>query len=380
MNELSLDINNFCRNPNLKSWDKLPENIKSFFLGLFKYVKKTGNTGLASVINNIKNYSSNINTIQRPKYIFGVRQITYMESEKYGMKICLLDDSHTLDYSCKNSDACSGSDFIKQQVFYAPCFVDVFLEIPYLYSPDQEILYANKSYMGELQQGKFGQCFKWSKKDCKYYNLRSHHINLRNNDFLFDTISNFFSNIFYKTDVKPPDENFKEKVREIFADKNTLTQYLRNVASRTKINKQIESIKSEEIKEKVIRYFDLWLNIPPDINFKFLNAEYILNVIDKLTDDKEDNSKLVSNIYYSITGYAGVLMDIYTIARMFREYRQVEYKNSSNAKNIFVYAGGFHIRRYTNFLRRIGSFSVVHESTKSNANCVNNPFPDKIIF
>ena len=377
---MSDTITSFCQNPSLEIWNKLPEDVKSFFLAIFMYVTDDGYKGLATVIKNIKNYSQNISKLKRPSYIYGVRQIIFMKSEELSMKICLMNDTHSLDYKCGSDiNAISGPYFIKEQTKFATCFVDVYLEIPYIHKSDQKILYARNSYMKELRSGNMGECFKWSKNKCKYHNLRAHNINLRNNDFLFDVISKFFSNVFYKVRVEPPDEEFRNKVSEIFKDKDTLIRYMETIIQKNKIKKQIDNVRNQEIKDKIIFFLNKWL-YEPEINFKYLEANYILNVVDNLSGNLERDKVMVKNIFYSITGYTGVIMDIYTLARMFRNYEVVSYRNSSSAKNIFVYAGGFHIARYILFLKSLGLFTETNVSEKTDTNCVKNPFTQKLIF
>lgn len=377
---MSDKVTSFCQNPSLELWNKLPEDAKSFFLNIFMHVPDDGYKGLATVIKNIKNYQINISSITRPTSIYGVRQITFMESETLSMKICLMDDSHSLQYKCTpNSNAVSGSYFIKEQTKFATCFVDVYLEIPYIHKSNQKILYAKNSYMKDLQSGNMGECFKWSKDKCRYHNLRAHNINLRNNDYIFDVISKFFSNVFHKVKVEPPDKEFRDKVSKIFKDKNTLIKYMENILERNKIFKQINNINNQGIKDKINFFLDKWL-YDPDINFKYLDSKYLLSTIDNLSDNLEENKVLVTNIFYSITGYTGVIMDIYTLARIFRDYTVISYRNSSSAKNIFVYAGGFHITRYITFLKDLGMFRETFATEKSDNNCVQNPFTQKLIF
>ena len=43
-------------------------------------------------------------------------------------------------------------------------------------------------------------------------------------------------------------------------------------------------------------------------------------------------------------------MDIYTLGRMFRDYQYIPNQNSSQAKNMIIYAGGQHTHRYIDFL------------------------------
>jgi len=63
-------------------------------------------------------------------------------------------------------------------------------------------------------------------------------------------------------------------------------------------------------------------------------------------------------------------MDAYTLARMFRDYKQVNNKNSQKAKNIILFNGGFHNNRYQNFLEVILGFNVDYSSKISLNSCV----------
>ncbi len=47
-------------------------------------------------------------------------------------------------------------------------------------------------------------------------------------------------------------------------------------------------------------------------------------------------------------------MDLYTIARVFRKYKNIDGQVSDRARNIIIYTGDWHTRNYVNFLEGIG--------------------------
>ena len=83
-------------------------------------------------------------------------------------------------------------------------------------------------------------------------------------------------------------------------------------------------------------------------------------------------NKNIEDIYFALTAYFGVFMDIYTIARMFRNFNNIPNEYSSKPKNIIVYAGSFHTTRIAQFLKAIGFEKITHvEESSNNENCVN---------
>jgi hypothetical protein len=100
-----------------------------------------------------------------------------------------------------------------------------------------------------------------------------------------------------------------------------------------------------------------------------LNNEIILNQLQQ----SNDNYKIIINIidYYS-TMYRkfGLVMDIYTLTRMFRDFRAIPYQNSLSPKYNIITVGDNHAKRYIQILQDLG-FNILFRNTSNNG-CFDN--------
>ena len=184
-----MSIQRFCENLDIKELMKLPQETQNLFLKtseillskFYRSVKswwrtseKYGFVGLAYIIKNM--LAPPIS--QTWNSIYGVREISIVTSKKYGLKVVLLADSHTLEYVCnnKNSEG-SANDFIVEQIKSAQCFMDVYLEIPYIYDKNLHRRRIGRSYMANLHDD-IDDCFKWDKIRCEYPHLRAHYLRI----------------------------------------------------------------------------------------------------------------------------------------------------------------------------------------------------------
>lgn len=360
-----MSIQRFCENLDIKELMKLPQETQNLFLKtseillskFYRSVKswwrtseKYGFVGLAYIIKNM--LAPPIS--QTWNSIYGVREISIVTSKKYGLKVVLLADSHTLEYVCnnKNSEG-SANDFIVEQIKSAQCFMDVYLEIPYIYDKNLHRRRIGRSYMANLHDD-IDDCFKWDKIRCEYPHLRAHYIDLRTEDLAKEYQKYFqfektFNKLHYgmgnaKTEYTYWKNN--KEMKEIFLSKATIVANMKEIIKSTKIQKQIDNVMDPVIRKKINEISTKWIENPKDFNidWEYLTWDYMLDAL------KTNNSYHITNIYYSFSSYDGVIMDIYTLGRMFREYTYVPNQNSSLAKNMIIYAGGFHTQRYEDFL------------------------------
>ena len=109
----------------------------------------------------------------------------------------------------------------------------------------------------------------------------------------------------------------------------------------------IEWSKISEVLNKVLRLG----TVPPDSTSPIIIPKELYRDVELL--------------YRAAATTKAILMDAYTVARMFRNFRNVKGKFSGEPENIIVYAGGFHTQRYERFVKELG-FDVIYDSDLTN--------------
>lgn len=364
-------LDKFCKTHETRFFVKLPQKIKAYFLALSTYILSSKTNGHRGLARNV------LNTMTPLPYthidqLYGVSEVKIQKSEKYNMTVVSIGDSHSLDIDCTQSKTTiSSSDFIVNQIATATEFVDLYVETLYIFDYKPRLISSKarpKNYMGILHKN-IRECFDWDKNDCKYPNLRSHYIDLRG-DYL-DPFFNQFSMVFVKYKFSNPnwDKDIEHylsspRLKAIFQSKDTLINHVNNMIQKSKIQKQIDNVKDPHIKQVIQKWATTWTFSDPYIKFQYLTWDVITKAI------IEKNDRLLNIIYGQLSGYLGVLMDVYTIARMFRTYRDIPNKNSKPAKNIIIFAGNFHTIRYQEVLEELG-FHFTHNNYNNIIDCVN---------
>ena len=382
------ELEKFCETYDIKYFTKLDKHVQEFFLLVSEYIlnkkeekghfrggatrNSAGFLGLAQIIVNMmkpKPYK-HINEI------FTLWNMKVLESTKYDKKIVLLGDVHTYDHSC-SMDSIDVATFIKNQVETATSFVDLYLEIPYIFNQRYKGRGIGNTFMLDTQK-KFENCFTWVKKYCPYYNLRAHYVDLREPILgeivkLQRDINELFFMIQYTngTDSRIPRrvdqilaEN--EKYGEVCATREKLVSHMYNIVDKSKIRKQINYVEEVDVYNKLNSLLDDVLKVD-NTNF---NEKYnwcrIMMMLRDIKSNPTDRRSLdrIYKLYVDLSEYTGYLMDIYVLARMFRKYRYVENNNSLPAKSIIVYTGANHTKFYANILRQL-DFSQIFNRDRS---------------
>ena len=280
--------------------------------------------------------------------LYSLTEVEVLESTKYGMKLLLLGDSHTYEHGCpkKSDDIVT---FIEKQVNVATCFIDLYLEVPYIWEKKGAPIKVFDTWMEKLHTN-FWNCFTWT-KHCQYSNLRAHYVDLRNvPDDKYLYVQKIIIGLFYKTPISTYHNKIQiilkdEQTKKIFKNVDTVIKHIDSLIDKTKVNKQIQNIKYPEVKKAIEKYRQIW-KIPD----RWANPEAISwPNIEKILKGKASR-KLIEDMYFILATLPGTLMDLYTLARMFRNFQDKTGKYSLPAKNIIVFAGNFHTHRYKDFL------------------------------
>lgn len=355
-------VKKFCSTYDIKYFFMLNKETQNFYqesvayylLGINPTIDydKPLYEGIATIIMNATRP-----TIYKPfGKLYSLGDVEVLESTKYDMKLLFLGDSHTYEHGCpkKSDDVVT---FIEKQVNTATCFIDLYLEIPYVFKSDKVSKRIANTWMAKVHE-RFWNCFTWT-KECDQANLRAHYVDLRNvPDDKYFMVTKVIVGIYYKvpithyTDVIQKVIN-DEQTKKIFKNVDTVIKHIDSLIDKTKVNKQIQNIKYPEVKKALEKYRQTWK--APD---RASNPELISwPNIEKILKGKATR-KLINEFYYTLATLPATLMDLYTIGRMFRDFQDTPGKYSLPAKNIIVFAGTFHTHRYRDFLTKELGFKL----------------------
>ena len=365
-------IENFCLTYDIKDFKKLKKFIREFFIKVAIFIldnehlvrnNSVSPNKYLALAQIIYNYSTKIR-YTKVKYLYSLRNMDIYTSSKYGKKIVLFGDIHTKGYGCDKKSQPT-SDFIINQIETSTCFLDIFLEIPYLFGRCDTKLELEGTYMADLHRD-LSKCFEYT-KDCQYNNIRAHYIDLRSpklsQDFflLQRAIINSFNNMpcpKYITDKLLKNEN----LQNIFSSKDNIINFMYKLVKTNKIQKQIDNIKDEKVRKLLLRMEKERIE-NPDIDFNEISW-------DKIKEWLEE-SFFPFTLYHTLIRYVSVIVDVYTLARVFREFREVQGLYSKPCDNVMIYAGAYHTGTYQKFLELLEFSHVFSVKAKTNpAYCV----------
>lgn len=262
------------------------------------------------------------------------------------IKVLIIEDLHIL--KCPfNSKSISIEYYLDNLIKNATDYVDLFIEI----GTDKQG--AIPTYTSNHTLYTVGRAFSelnWDVplKNSKIYRsipyLRVHRTDYRT---MYPELDNFCRGmaglIFNKTPIKI---DYLERIKNKLLSIDYFRNYILEILSMDKkIKKQIDNIHNPLMKQRLQYLKNKWLyNSETCINSSILSYEKIINILG------EDDTKKKKELYLTFCGYFGVLMDVYTIARMFRTYRKVDNRYSGPAKQIIYLAGNLHTRRLETFL------------------------------
>jgi len=327
-------------------------DIKEIFKNIVTKAKDSGK-GNIPLINIIYNYFYGI--LQTPDNISGPFSLEYQKSKEYDMKIYIFGESHGYENQCsefyKQVYYLSISEYLNKVFLNSDKFIDFYLE-------ESLFITSSKSdyrTLGKLRED-FHKCLNpKTRSDCIYKTIRTHFVDTRMEQKGLELVStNPFTHfhLYLENDIKIKDMSHIK----LISQKLLLCNNHADIANLfLDIAKNIPIIKKElkrcYLDENLILNFFLDLltkKLYKDINisrFHFLIQETIYGV--ELNDN---DRKYLRQIILII---ASPMVDIYTICRMFKTF-----KNKNNLpvkqKHIIYYAGNAHsinIRTFLTFLK-----------------------------
>lgn len=173
-----------------------------------------------------------------------------------------------------------------------------------------------------------------NKKLCKimWPNMRYHSVDRRfsnDSDTSVLELQYNFTRLFYTGDYSVSE--IKNEIDKMFKIFNILHCY--------KIVKQIKNIKSLKIRKFILKWYNIKLKEIHERNEKIGTV-----------DTKPNNVNIVQKLneyYYIYIDFLCILMDVYTIARIFRSFYD------HNSKYIIIHVGDFHAINYREILKEL---------------------------
>lgn len=376
--------------------DSLPDNIKNVFK---KLINKNGKfNGLITIL---RNHFYNINKQIYGSLFYGAERIVYLYSPEMNKYVYLIGEFHQEYKPCKNAKHLG--DLIVNYLKYSDKFIDIFLETSIkLKGVEQEIVNRSKSNTNIINKLKIdlSNCLLLSKENCDYPNTRVHYIDSRHviydleyQDDLsffirllstlyylslniysnFDQYKNYIFTLHdYFNNDKLKIKLYKKLFENIIIIKNNLTNTFKSF---NKLNKNYENIQDKKIVNYLTNYLDNKIN---NFDFNPLIYNNILKIINNLYNDLSLDQILLQSKYAKEFGYFIKIlyllidfMDIYTISRLFRDYKQIPYQNSHSAKYSIIITGNAHTENYIKILSDLG-FKQLEYHEKKLDGCIHN--------
>lgn len=240
-------------------------------------------------------------------------------------------------------------------------YIDFFLETKYKTKIDDcKDIRSGNSYNLDMFDMKYKDCLCPSKIKCLYKNIRFHYIDIRFNQNIF--LNKLRESIF--------SDNFVSKLNEIFKtpesieyknlkNKKDFLEYGLKEYSKSKLLKQYENIPYPEVKIKLLEFLNKYLD---KVDLNDITYTNIMKIILNKNLTEKDHEKLKLNFIIYLTGF----MDMYTLSRIFRKFKQQENIYSEEPKNIIIFSGNAHANNYRSILNDLGFTNNIYRDNKDN--------------
>lgn len=336
------------------------------------------------------------------------------------------DEHHSMDKSCDNCNDIDVScydisrlirDIIQNKGTYE--FTDIYLEHPFMTVVPRDL--PDIGYISEIYNV-FKDCFR-KNRSCKHsYNTRFHYVDIRKSheqplifeeyvtnirlskvygeikyyeqpdteyiittDILMEALygHTFLADKLFKIYIESDnyvEDTYKlfyptlKKIRTLYTDSNIELDYIINILMyKNKIRKQLYGLEQDglsDMADNIRAYiyeiynkgrketqsiYKVWKTTMNMFYNNSITSKQLLNMLDIST-------QITTQITY-------LLMDIYTLARMFRKFKSGNRKHIES-NDVIIYAGNAHIQTYVNFFKYI-SDNVQIDEYSGNGRCLN---------
>jgi len=301
-------------------------------------------------------------------FVQGPVQLSEYTNSIYNKHIYIFGEIHNLSVDCaddNNYHVIPIQHFILETLTNHPeLLIDVFVETPfhsikYPLTPNQRRDRPN-SYIQNIVKF-FEPCFNINKDDCQYDNVRMHYSDIRKIPYILKYLKMYkdistLSQLILVQDLDHEIVNYVSKLLQEF-DK-IFPVDIPAILENSKIQKQLDNIQDEGIKEIIYEYFfnkmlgyeQAWYTIR-DLLESFVNSQditYIHNIKRYIT---------------SFLDFIVIMMDFYIVCRIFRELHP-------SPQNIIIYVGVWHINIYHEILSKL-NFDRINSVNTENTACLN---------
>jgi len=293
------------------------------------------------------------------------------------------------DWHARFETPCFGSiniaDLMPQMIQRFPAYlIDVFVEARFVTGSEQQPDYANypkeKGYLFRDTFTRLGSCLRVQKRGCEFPNVRVHYVDVRHSSRLIQSwrdMSDVLEHwVFLPVDTAHETWNtsdwleyldeqvgfMRETNRKYGGGKNMDDFPLEMIVQQSKIMKQLAHIPNEALRTAVYNYIlrDGFYGLH---RFSLRDVEHVLQAME-VAGYPRRKSQVPRGVFAPLNHAAqlaireleqrfipwyALLMDAYTMARMFRTYQ-----NAPSAQHVIMYTGNAHASNYTRFLESIG--------------------------
>lgn len=285
--------------------------------------------------------------ISLPELIEGPLSVSEHRSTKYNKRIVVFGEQHVHKQGCGGKKI---SQFLQEVVSSHPNKqFDLFLEIPYLTQETEFPKEATDDIERILLA--FRNCFRYTKGNCEYPNLRAHYTDMRIANQLTD-LSRLVERIVQDSDNT---KAWEEVVRIFKGTKDPLQYIIDQADIQGKLAKQLREA-DPEVVQSLLNYYRQRISDLP----KFITeVEEYISVLKRGYVNHGTSRKLGKQliIIYSI------VLDLYLLGRIFRKFQDAD-----SPTNILIYVGDAHAEAIRGFLTQLG-FEKIHEVQSEN-DCV----------
>jgi hypothetical protein len=328
-------------------------------------------------------------------YVKGPITLTEHYDNKRNMRLYIFGDEHIENkskcYDSKNTLVIS--DFFHQILQYNPDkIIDIYLEIGLKDKTvgDKGIPSGKgQGFLFEHVVNEWKECLRLSKDRCKVPNLRMHYTDSRQlltSLWKLDQVTGeitesiMFSNIIgykrFKANLQALIPRYEAAIKLLHAEFPKKLS-INTILKRLKIKKQLKAIKNDPIVLQILdkQYIqNIKKNRPTypliENGLKELKSFVKLPISDLTKKIIHTFEEKMKPFVETMVNFMTTLMDIYTMARLFRRFiSKKEGQYSGRAKHAVIYVGNFHAENYRRTLNELG-FKLINETESETTQCL----------
>jgi hypothetical protein len=304
-----------------------------------------------------------------PIYLGGPTNLSYQKNlEK---NIYIFGEKHSENIDCPiDKKSMNIENYLLKLIQTTDCFLDIFIELPPFSKTSGEYPVILKkrwnNRLGNLLKNLY-PCIELNTRNLQQCKLtRIHYIDIRQkyDPIILDYVESFINN---PNQFKKNYPKYIEQIFNIFSSENLqdhINFWHNQVDSCYAIQKQLNKI-NPIIKHQIEEYYKGLITYYIKKNYK-----NIISITQNILTNTDRTFYLNQDLYYEIIGISSVLVDIYTMARIFKNY-------TPPIRNVIIYAGNGHANHYREFLKYIGfntEYFMINENYNNCLEVINKLF------